>query len=71
MENIGMNPALPAQTVPGGAYMDQEQITLGTATYEIHRIFFGSCPASELIAARLMQDLPDAQSIDDIPAEAV
>lgn len=71
MENIGMNSALPKQTASGGASMDQKQITLGAATYEIHRVFLGSHPAAELIADRLMQNLPAAQSVDAPPAEAV
>ena len=44
--------------------MEQQIITIGQVTYELQRVFQGTRPLSELMAERLAQNIPMAQSID-------
>ena len=52
------------QTNPGGEHMEQQEITIGHVTYELRRVFLGTRPLSELMAERLAQNIPTAQSVD-------
>ena len=64
MGNSGINRPVPAQTNPGGERMEQQEITMGQVTYELRRVFQGTRPLSELMAERLAQNIPAAQSVD-------
>ena len=64
MENSGMNQPALTQTNPGGEHMEQQEITIGQVTYELRRVFQGTRPLSELMAERLAQNIPAAQSVD-------
>ena len=44
--------------------MEQQTITMGQVTYELRRVFQGTRPLSELMAERIDQNIPMAQSID-------
>ena len=44
--------------------MEQQIITIGQVTYELQRVFQGTRPLPELMAERLAQNIPMAQSID-------
>ena len=44
--------------------MEQQEITIGQVTYELRRVFQGTRPLSELMAERLAQNIPAAQSVD-------
>lgn len=44
--------------------MEQQETTMGQVTYELRRVFQGTRPLSELIADRLAQNIPTAQSVD-------
>ena len=64
MGNSGINRSVPVQTSPGGDAMEQQTITIGQVTYELGRVFQGTRPLSELMAERLVQNIPAAQSVD-------
>lgn len=64
MGNSGINHPAPEQTNPGGERMEQQETTMGQVTYELRRVFQGTRPLSELIADRLAQNIPTAQSVD-------
>ena len=65
MGNNGMNPKSPGQTTPGGEYMEQQEITLGQATYQVSRVYAGTRPASELVAERLVKRLAENPPFDE------
>lgn len=44
--------------------MEQQTITMGQATYELRRVFQGTRSLSELMAERIVQNVPAPQSID-------
>ena len=44
--------------------MEQQTITIGQATYELRRVFQGTRPLSELMAERIVQNIPAARSVD-------
>ena len=44
--------------------MEQQTITMGQVTYELRRVFQGTRSLSELMAERLAQNIPVAQSVD-------
>ena len=44
--------------------MEQQTITMGQVTYELRRVFQGTRPLSDLMAERLAQNIPSAQSVD-------
>ena len=44
--------------------MEQQTITMGQVTYELRRVFQGTRSLSELMAERLAQNIPAAQSVD-------
>lgn len=44
--------------------MEQQTIIMGQATYELRRVFRGTRPLSELMAERITQNIPAAQSVD-------
>ena len=64
MENSGINRSASVQTNPGGDAMEQQTITMGQVTYELRRVFQGTRPLSDLMAERLAQNIPAAQSVD-------
>ena len=64
MGNSGINVPVPEQNNPGGDAMEQQIITMGQVTYELQRVFQGTRPLSELMAERLAQNIPMAQSVD-------
>lgn len=64
MGNSGIEYPVLAQTNPGGEHMEQQEITIGQVTYELRRVFHGTRPLSELMAERLAQNIPAAQSVD-------
>ena len=64
MGNSGINRHIPEQNSSGGDAMEQQTITMGQVTYELRRIFQGTRPLSELMAERLAQNIPTAQSVD-------
>ena len=64
MGNSGINRPVPAQNSPGGDAMEQQTITMGQVTYELRRVFQGTRPLSELMAERIVQNIPTARSVD-------
>ena len=64
MGNSGINRPVPAQNNPGGDAMEQQTITMGQVTYELRRVFQGTRPLSELMAERIVQNIPTARSVD-------
>ena len=44
--------------------MEQQTITMGQVTYELRRVFQGTRSLSELMAERLVQNIPAVQSVD-------
>lgn len=64
MGNSGINCPAPAQNSLGGDAMEQQTITIGPVTYELRRVFQGTCTLSELMAERLAQNIPDTQPVD-------
>jgi len=58
MGNNGINHLIPAQTNPGGDAMEPQEITMGQVTYELRRVFQGTCPLSELVAEQLVRYIP-------------
>lgn len=44
--------------------MEQQTITMGQVTYELRRVFQGTQPLAELMAKRLVQNIPVAQPVD-------
>ena len=64
MENRGINRPAPEQNNSGGDVMEQQTIIMGQVTYELRRVFQGTRPLSDLMAERLAQNIPAAQSVD-------
>lgn len=64
MENRGINRPAPEQNNSGGDVMEQQTIIMGQVTYELRRVFQGTRPLSDLMAERLAQNIPSAQSVD-------
>ena len=71
MGNNGMNPKALGQTSPGGECMDYQEITLGQVTYEIHRVYSGGRPVSELVLDRLTQSAQPVPPFDERSGHAV
>ncbi|WP_251315803.1 hypothetical protein [Flintibacter muris] len=44
--------------------MEQQTITMGQVTYELSRVFQGTRPLSELMAERMVQNIPTAPPVD-------
>lgn len=44
--------------------MEPQIITIGEASYELRRVFQGTRPLTELIAERLVQNIPAGRSVD-------
>lgn len=51
--------------------MEQQEITLGQATYQVSRVYAGTRPASELVAERLVKRLAENPPFDEGHPEAV
>ena len=64
MGNSGINASVPAQNTLGGYVMEQQTITMGQVTYELRRVFQGTRPLSELMAERIVQNIPAARPVD-------
>ena len=64
MGNSGINVPVPEQNNSGGDAMEQQTITMGQVTYELRRVFQGTRPLSELMAERIVQNIPAARSVD-------
>lgn len=64
MGNSGIKCPAPVQTNAGGERMEQQEITMGQATYELRRVFQGTHSLPELVAERLAQNIPLVQSVD-------
>ena len=45
--------------------MEQQEITLGQVTYQVSRVYTGTCPASELVAERLVKRLAENPPFDE------
>ena len=60
-----INSAPGVQNTCGGEYMEQQEITLGQATYEVSRVYAGTRPASELVAERLVKRLAENPPFDE------
>ena len=52
------------QTMSGGECMEQQEITLGQATYQISRVYVGTRSASNLLAERLAKRLAENPPFD-------
>ena len=65
MGNNGMNLKRPGQTMPGGECMEQQEIALGQATYQVSRVYVGTRPASELVAERLAKQISENPPFDE------
>ena len=64
MGRNGMDSQPLGQTTPGGEYMEQQKITLGQVTYQVSRVYAGTCPASELVAERLVKHMAENPPFD-------
>ena len=64
MGNSGINRPISVQTSLGGDAVEQQTITMGQVTYELSRVFQGTRSLSELMAERIVQNIPAPQSID-------
>ncbi len=62
MGNKGVHRPASAQTSTGGDIM--QEITLGTVTYEVQRVYQGDRPVTDLIAERIAQNVPEARPVD-------
>ena len=51
--------------------MEQQEITLGQATYQVSRVYAGTRPASELVAERLVKRLAENPPFDEGHIEVV
>lgn len=51
--------------------MEQQEITLGQATYQVSRVYAGTRPASELVAERLVKRLEENPPFDEGHIEVV
>ena len=45
--------------------MEQQEITLGQATYQVSRVYAGTRPASELVAERLVKHMAENPPFDE------
>ena len=45
--------------------MEQQEITLGQATYQVSRVYTGIRPASELVAERLARRMAENPPFDE------
>ena len=45
--------------------MEQQEITLGQAIYQVSRVYTGTSPASELVAERLVKRLAENPPFDE------
>ena len=45
--------------------MEQQEITLGQATYQVSRVYAGTRPASELVAERLAKQISENPPFDE------
>ena len=66
-----INSAPGVQNTCGGECMEQQEITLGQATYEVSRVYAGTRPASELVAERLVKRLAENPPFDEGRIEVV
>ena len=64
MGNNGMNRGPAGQTTSGGDTMEHQEITLGTVTYEVHRIFTGNQSVAELMMEHLGRAGVEKSSFD-------
>ncbi len=71
MGNNGMNPKATGQTNPGGDNMEIREITLGQVIYEVHRVYTGNRPATELLAEQLVKRLKEKPPFDEKGCDAV
>ncbi len=62
MGNKGIHCSVLVQTSTGGDRM--QEITLGTVTYEVQRVYQGDRPVTDLIAERIAQNVPEARPVD-------
>lgn len=53
------------QNTCGGECMEQQEITLGQAIYQVSRVYTGTSPASELVAERLVKRLAENPPFDE------
>ena len=51
--------------------MEPQTVKIGQVTYELRRAFQGTRPLVELMAERLVQNIPDARSVDGEDAHEV
>ena len=51
--------------------MEQQEITLGQVTYQVSRVYTGTCPVSELVAERLVKRLSENPPFDERHTKAV
>jgi len=42
-----------------------QEITLGTVTYEVQRVYQGDRPVTDLIVERIAQNVPEARAVDE------
>ena len=45
--------------------MEQQEITLGQATYQVSRVYAGTRPAAELVAERLAKQISENPPFDE------
>ena len=60
-----IDPPSGAQNTRGGDCMEQQEITLGQATYQVSRVYAGTRPASELVAERLAKQISENPPFDE------
>ena len=71
MHTDSMKNKSPGKNNPGGECMEQSEIHIGSAVYNIQRVFSGERPVSELLIDRLIRnELPDS-SFDERAENAV
>lgn len=67
----GMNTAPVGKTMTGGESMEIQEITLGTVTYEVRRVYAGERTAAELVLDRMTQDNQENPSFDEPRTQGV
>ena len=64
-QQLGMKQETPEQNISGGECMDFSEVTMGSATYEVTRVFSGVRTPSDLLVDKIIHDLEENPSFDD------
>ncbi len=71
MNTNSMKNKSPGKNNPGGESMEQSEIQIGSAVYDVQRVFAGNRPAEELLLDRLLRGEPPDSTFDERAQNAV